>query len=1619
MPPKKIKGRYEVRGILGEGGMGVVYRAYDPPPMNRDVALKTLLEFPDRMSLQLFYKECEVLKTLSHPNIVEIFDIGEFEDAGARKPFFVMPLLPGQALDVLIRESSHRLTVERVVDIISQTCRGLQAAHERGLIHRDLKPSNIFVMQDDSVKIIDFGVARVVDARTRSSGFQKGTLLYMAPEQIQFKPVSTQSDIFSLGVVCYEALTRRQPFRGATEEEITSAILKTVPPPASEINPAVNQIISRVVHKAMAKQSWHRFDNARDFGEALQKALRNEPIEIFDPARIQPRIQRATKALESGDYQFASEIVSELEAEGNIDPQLTLLRTQIDQVVRQRTISQLLESARARFEEEEDPLALQKIQEVLQIDPNNVTALALKSRIEDRRSERQIEKWIRLARQHVDNHAYGPAREALRNALQSRPNEPRALRLLSDIESQEKEYLRVRQQKAQVYQEALNSWKNGEVSQALTQMALVLELDHQAPDTSSPDTSKSYQTFYDKLCSEHDAINNAYADARRALAERDFAKALKICQEALAKYPNQALFQALKFDVEEQQRQQLSAFIAETDRKLEAEADLNAKVSLLREALSLYPGEAHFERSLRLVSDKRDLVNSIVARSRAHEERGRITEAINDLETLRTIYAPYPGLQFEIERLLKRRELSARESAKARWVEQVDRELDAGNPARAIELLQKALVEFPGDAELIEVQKLAQQSQDRAAQAEQLLAQGQELCQKGNFDEALETLRKARQLDDRSPVIRAALRDLLVDRARIALETDWHAAEALAEQALDLDPNHPLARSIRSQVRDRKQEEDVGEVASRARRLQAAGDLDSASAEVEKGLSAYPSDLRLSMIRDTLSKEISQVRKTQNRQRDLEQARRLQQEAAGAPDTDQLASIYERSKVYAEKYPEEPELQSIAREVERVVKQRGKRPPTPKPLTPKPKTPTPRPRPDQGTFLSRFNLAPLLKPPVLITAGAIICLLLGGLMVRRLLPFHRVGPGPVAAVHVQIRTVPPGAALRISGQDYGASGGPVDLQPGDYQVEASLPGYETSSTTLTVRPGAPMDLEVRLRPLGESLRIATPDLDDGQVWLDGNAVGSLEGGSFTVPNLAVGQHVLRIAAPKRGQDATVQFQASSGAAPDVSSSLTTHQLQVVVISTGSGTALVKSSLTGVPAKVDDKPAGQVSSGGLQVTALAQGTHELVLGEGGAARKVSFEMGASPGLDAIVFSDRNVGSMLIIAGQDDADVSIDGHALQRRTQHGQLRIPNLTTTQHTVHIHKDGFKDPPDQTVAVVKGQEANLRFTLDPLPKVAALVLEHMPPGAQVTLDDTPIGTVNPEGGLSRPSIPPGQHTLTFDIPGYQPARIERKFGTGETVRLSAADLALKHAQGTLEVVVASNMAVTIEQNGRVVRQFTGSTKLTLDEGSYTVIGRGPAGGSTSTSVALASGETKLVNLRATGGGMERWQHPEEWKLQGGWYVHRGGGFVLYDSPSGPGSYVFALHLPHSRNPFSAGAKIRWVVAYLDPRNYIEIQLDGKFFYRTEIVDGIRHDLPKIPHHIDNAQSVTFSLDVFATSLVQRYSVANGEWKTLDTWERGKSPSLYPVRNFTDGKFGFLIPPDRDLEVSNFSYYRK
>ena len=173
--PRNVAGRYDIKQLLGQGDAGSVYRAYDTVA-GADVALKLLNVLPDAVTLQLFKKDCAILSLIKHENILEILDIGELEEGGAKRLYFVMPLLAGSSLQTLMQTASHRLTVERTIQIVSDASRALQTAHERDLVHGDLKPSNIFLLDDGSVKVSDFGISRLISADNKRNPF------YLSPK---------------------------------------------------------------------------------------------------------------------------------------------------------------------------------------------------------------------------------------------------------------------------------------------------------------------------------------------------------------------------------------------------------------------------------------------------------------------------------------------------------------------------------------------------------------------------------------------------------------------------------------------------------------------------------------------------------------------------------------------------------------------------------------------------------------------------------------------------------------------------------------------------------------------------------------------------------------------------------------------------------------------------------------------------------------------------------------------------------------------------------------------------------------------------------------------------------------------------------------------------------------------------------------------------------------------------------------------------------------------------------------------------------------------------------------------------------------------------------------------
>src|SRR5207253_1257390 len=168
--------------------------------------------------------------------------------------------------------------------------------------------------------------------------------------------------------------------------------------------------------------------------------------------------------------------------------------------------------------------------------------------------------------------------------LQLRPKDTGALQMLSEVDRREDQYVKARKEKEELYKQALEAWQSGEMSSALTKLERLVDLDRRVPDTAAPDRGISYQTFYNQVRSEHDLLRNSYQEARAHLVDGNFSAALTICQQYLSKYPGHALFQALKFDVEERQRQDLSSRVAEIDRRVEGEPDLDRRVNILHEA---------------------------------------------------------------------------------------------------------------------------------------------------------------------------------------------------------------------------------------------------------------------------------------------------------------------------------------------------------------------------------------------------------------------------------------------------------------------------------------------------------------------------------------------------------------------------------------------------------------------------------------------------------------------------------------------------------------------------------------------------------------------------------------------------------------------------------------------------------------------------------------------------------------------------------------------------------------------------------------------------------------------------------------------------------------------------
>lgn len=282
-PPEMI-GNYRIKGVLGRGGMGVIYKAVQEP-LNRTVALKVLMPMDGNReeSSKRFEIEARAISLLQHQNIVSIFDYGEEFD----HPFFAMQYVDGVDLGKRICEKKP-MTYLEIIDIAKQICRGLRYAHEKNVIHRDIKPQNILIDGNGVALLSDFGIAKVFQYSSITvTGMAVGTPEYMSPEQAEGRSLDAQTDMYSLGVVMYEMVTKRPPFTGDNPVAIAYKQVHELPVPPSVRRKDIPKRLELIILKALKKDKKDRYRSIE------------EMLENLDSVDIDERVERPTVAFQA------------------------------------------------------------------------------------------------------------------------------------------------------------------------------------------------------------------------------------------------------------------------------------------------------------------------------------------------------------------------------------------------------------------------------------------------------------------------------------------------------------------------------------------------------------------------------------------------------------------------------------------------------------------------------------------------------------------------------------------------------------------------------------------------------------------------------------------------------------------------------------------------------------------------------------------------------------------------------------------------------------------------------------------------------------------------------------------------------------------------------------------------------------------------------------------------------------------------------------------------------------------------------------------------------------------------------------------------------------------------
>ena len=778
---KKL-GKYEVVAELGRGAMGVVYRARDPH-INRLVALKTITTgvADDPALLQRFYREAQSAGGLQHPNIITIYDMGE----EGKVPFIAMELVEGENFEqVIARRAAMPISLK--LGYAMQACRAFDYAHKRGIVHRDIKPGNVMVNKEGAVKVVDFGIARVLEASKTQTGMLIGTFAYMSPEQYHGEHADERSDIWSFGVLFYELLCYRRPFTGDTPASLMRSICEQALEPLSKFLPECPPELETILSKALQKSPSERYQSMEDLLvelDPLSKRLQAESVaELVDQSRrfveqsqfteardllrqalqfesanqqvrsllekvnselkrilVRPRVQQYVEQGHSWlgegkiqDARIAAE--SALQLDSSFEPAQELRRVVRQELDRAELITGWLKAVQQRIAEGLPDEAEALVAKVLEVEPGNQKAAALHQQVIQEKADRQ--KRLRL----LERLQYA-------RGLWTRQNYSECIQLLADLEKEfpeDEEVPRlletVRDDQAEQREQALLDCRNLLGARRYKEcLAHLINLQGQFPrDEEIPGLLEEVREEQ-----KNQRRQQGLAEARNALAARRYDEGISmlaaLCQEFPEEQEIAALLETARENQEEHHRQERIA----KARELLAARRYEESIGVLSQLHGEFPREA--EISNLLETARRDQAEQQkqqkLAEARSQLAVQSFEEALTLLEALAVVH-PNDAAVVKLSALVRR------EQEKHARTERVQRELDGLKKlmsekkySEVISRAKKLLTEFPGETSLRRLAEFAisqQESDEKEVLFRQTLEAAKTLFDGDRFKEAID-----------------------------------------------------------------------------------------------------------------------------------------------------------------------------------------------------------------------------------------------------------------------------------------------------------------------------------------------------------------------------------------------------------------------------------------------------------------------------------------------------------------------------------------------------------------------------------------------------------------------------------------------------------------------------------------------------------------------------------------------------------------------------------------------------------------------------------------------------------------------------------------------------------------